>query len=34
VVSRELDASVLVSAVFNGNTAEAVPPSVRAVLVK
>ena len=34
VVSRELDASVLVSVSFNDNTAEAVPPSVRAVLVK
>ena len=34
VVSRELDASVLVAVNFNDNTAEAVPPSVRGVLVK
>ena len=34
VVSRDVDAAVSVTADFNGDAAEAVPPSVRAALVK
>ena len=34
VVSRDVDASVRVTADFNGDSPEAVPPRVRAVLVK
>ena len=34
VVSRDVDASVKVTAAFNGDAPEAVPPAVRAALVK